>query len=60
MKIFSKKIGEKGAEASYYIQEADSSVDENRKSPFLVIVPGGAYCYTAWREREPIAYEFIS
>lgn len=60
MKIFNKKIGEKGAEASYYIQEADSSVDKKRKSPFLIIVPGGAYCYTAWREREPIAYEFIS
>lgn len=60
MKIFTEKIGDRGAQASFYLQEANSSVDANRKAPFLIIVPGGAYCYTAWREREPIAYEFIS
>lgn len=59
MKFFKKKIGDNGAQATFYLQEANSEIDINRKYPMMVIVPGGAYLWTSWREEEPIALEFL-
>ena len=60
MKYFKKDIGDKGAKATFYLQEPNSEIDINRKSPVMIIVPGGAYMWTSWREEEPIALEFLS
>ncbi|MCZ3621685.1 alpha/beta hydrolase [Lactobacillus mulieris] len=60
MKYFNKNFGEVGASATFYLQEANKEIDINRKSPVMIIVPGGAYMWTSWREEEPIALEFIS
>lgn len=59
MKYFKKKFGNNGAEATFYLQEPNKEIDINRKSPVLIIVPGGAYLWTSWREEEPIALEFL-
>lgn len=59
MKYFKKNIGENGAEATFYLQEPNKEIDINRKSPVMVVVPGGAYMWTSWREEEPIALEFL-
>lgn len=59
MKYFKKNIGSNGAQATFYLQEPNKEIDINRKSPVLVIVPGGAYLWTSWREEEPIALEFL-
>lgn len=59
MKYFKKKFGKLGATATFYIQEPNKEIDENRKSPVMIIVPGGAYLWTSWREEEPIALEFL-
>lgn len=60
MKYFKKEIGENGAKATFYLQEPNKEIDINRKFPVLIIVPGGAYMWTSWREEEPIALEFLS
>ena len=59
MKYFKKKIGNKGAQATFYLQEPNKEIDINRKSPVMIIVPGGAYMWTSWREEEPVALEFL-
>ncbi|MBA1392535.1 alpha/beta hydrolase, partial [Lactobacillus sp. XV13L] len=59
MKYFKKSIGDNGAKATFYLQEPNEEIDINRKSPVMVIVPGGAYMWTSWREEEPIALEFL-
>ncbi|MGY4839167.1 alpha/beta hydrolase [Lactobacillus paragasseri] len=59
MKCFKKNIGENGAEATFYLQEPNKEIDINRKSPVMIVVPGGAYMWTSWREEEPIALEFL-
>ena len=59
MKYFKKNIGENGAEATLYLQESNKEIDINRKSPVMIVVPGGAYMWTSWREEEPIALEFL-
>lgn len=60
MKYFKKDIGENGAKATFYLQEPNKEIDINRKSPVMIVVPGGAYMWTSWREEEPIALEFLS
>lgn len=59
MKYFKREIGDKGASATFYLQEPNKEIDINRKSPVMIIVPGGAYMWTSWREEEPIALEFL-
>ena len=59
MKYFKKNIGENGAEAIFYLQEPNKEIDIKRKSPVMIVVPGGAYMWTSWREEEPIALEFL-
>lgn len=59
MRYFSKKIGDKGAKATFYLQEPNKEIDVNRKSPVMIVVPGGAYLWTSWREEEPVALEFL-
>ena len=59
MKYFKKNIGENGAEATFYLQEPNKEIDIKRKSPVMIVVPGGAYMWTSWREEEPIALEFL-
>lgn len=60
MKYFKKDIGNNGATATFYLQEPNMEIDKNRKFPVMVIIPGGAYLWTSWREEEPIALEFLS
>lgn len=60
MKYFKKDIGSNGANATFYLQEPNKEIDIKRKSPVMIIVPGGAYMWTSWREEEPIALEFLS
>lgn len=60
MRYFEKQIGINGAKAIFYLQEPNKEIDINRKSPVMIIVPGGAYMWTSWREEEPIALEFLS
>lgn len=50
MKCFKKNIGENGAEATFYLQEPNKEIDINRKSPVMIVVPGGAYMWTSWRQ----------
>lgn len=59
MKYFKKRIGNNGATATFYLQEPNKEIDINRKSPVMVVVPGGAYMWTSWREEEPIALDFL-
>ena len=59
MRYFEKKIGNNGANATFYLQEPNIEIDIERKSPVMVVVPGGAYMWTSWREKEPIALDFL-
>lgn len=60
MKNFIKNIGEDGAYVKYYLQEPNEEIDINRKYPFIVICPGGAYFWTSYREDEYVALKFLS
>lgn len=60
MKYFVKKLGINGGEAVFYIQEPSAEIQSDRKSPVMVIVPGGAYMWTSEREGEPIAAEYFA
>lgn len=60
MNSFTRKIGDKGAYAKYYIQETNQEIDLNRKFPTVIICPGGAYIWTSHREDEYIALKFLS
>lgn len=60
MKLFKEKIDEKGAEAFFYLQEPIMEIDPERKSPVMIIVPGGAYMWVSEREGEPIAAEYYA
>lgn len=59
MKYFKEKIGDNGARATFYLQEPNREIDIERKSPVMIVVPGGAYMWTSWREEEPVALEFL-
>ena len=59
MEYFTKMIGDKGAKATFYLQTPNAEIDSTRKYPIVVIVPGGAYFWTSWREMEPVALDFL-
>ena len=50
------------AECNLYIYEEDLSyeVNLNRKFLPLLIIPGGDYAFTSFREKEPVALKFLS
>ena len=41
-----------------YISDIAKEVNENRKSPAMLVLPGGGYAYTSYREAEPIALRY--
>lgn len=59
MEYFTKSIGDNGAKATFYLQRPNTEIDSTRKYPVVVVVPGGAYFWTSWREMEPVALEFL-
>lgn len=60
MKYFEQKIGNNGAHAKFYFQEPNKEIDVNRKYPTIVVLPGGAFMWTSFREDEPIALRFLA
>lgn len=60
MKYFTKKVGNKTAQVTFYLQEPSDEIDPKRKFPTMVVVPGGAYMWTSDREGEVIALEFLA
>ncbi|MDQ0222424.1 alpha/beta hydrolase [Streptococcus moroccensis] len=60
MKFFERKIGQNGAYAKYYFQEANEEIDRERLFPTIVICPGGAYLWTSFREDEAVALRFLA
>lgn len=59
MKLFTKKIGENGAEAIFYLQEPSPEIQEGKKFPVVVNVPGGAFLWTSVREGDQMAMEYL-
>lgn len=49
MKHFTKKIGENGAEAVFYLHEPSDEMAPDKKYPAMVIIPGGAYMWVSDR-----------
>lgn len=43
-----------------YIQEKNEKLYPTRRFPAILVLPGGGYAYTSWREGEPIAMEFYA
>ena len=43
-----------------YIQEESNEVELSKKRPFVLVCPGGGYCFTSYREAEPIALAYLS
>lgn len=60
MKYFEKSIGKNKGKVTFYLHEPNEEIDPNRKFPVMVVVPGGGYMWTSFREAEPIALEFFA
>ena len=43
-----------------YLPDNSDSIEAGRKRPTVVICPGGAYCTTADREAEGVAFKFVA
>ena len=43
-----------------YIPGKSTEIDANRKNPAMLVIPGGAYAYTSFREDEPVALKYLT
>ncbi len=43
-----------------YIPSISKEINENRKSPAMLVLPGGGYAYCSDREAEPVALAYVS
>lgn len=49
-----------GAETKGYLQEDHDALKAHKIRPAIVICPGGAYQWRSAREKDPVAFEFLS
>lgn len=49
-----------GGRLTCWIQHTSEKVSARRRRPAVLILPGGAYCWTSPREAEPVALRFVS
>lgn len=43
-----------------YVKDRSKEICENRKSPAMLVLPGGGYWFTSDREAEPVALAYLS
>lgn len=43
-----------------YVQEKNAEINAKRRKPAMLVLPGGGYGYTSFREDEPIAAKYFS
>jgi len=43
-----------------FVQENSVEINPNRKQPAMLVIPGGGYSMTSFREKEPVALKFLS
>lgn len=56
---FKKPIGASG-KLSVCLHGVSNEINEKRKHPAMIVIPGGAYAYCSEREGEPVAIKFFS
>ncbi len=44
---------------SAYVMDKSVEIDPNRKSPAMLVIPGGGYAFTSFREAEPVALKYL-
>lgn len=49
-----------GGRLTCWVQSTSQKVSARRRKPAVLILPGGAYCWTSPREAEPVALRFVA
>ncbi len=55
-----KKPENCGCKLTCYIKAVSREVDANRKSPAMLVIPGGGYGFCSFREAEPVALSYVN